>query len=65
MNNYVDLPVPVAIQGSYHRYEPLDWAKENCPSYITNDAVQIRGQYYYRFYFSNEKDRMWFTLKWA
>lgn len=63
-NNYIDLPVPVATPGCKNRYEPLEWAKMNCPSYITNDAVQKNGDYYYRFYFSNEKDILIFSLKW-
>ena len=43
----------------------LDPAKANCASYTTNDAVQIRGEYYYRFYFANDQDRVWFALRWA
>jgi hypothetical protein len=64
MNNYVDLLVPPVYPGPHRHYEPLEWAKENCPSYITNDAVQIGGRYYYRFFFGNERDRMWFALRW-
>ena len=49
-------------------YDPLwyalEWAIKNCPSYITNDAVIYQGVYYYRFYFSRERDRMWFALRW-
>lgn len=65
MNNYVDLLVPVAFPGWENRYEPLEWAKQNCPSYITNDAVQLYGEYYYRFYFGREQDRTWFALRWS
>ena len=65
MNNYVDLLVLPAQQGPHRLYEPLEWAKKNCSSYITNDAVQVRGQYYYRFFFGNEKDRIWFALRWS
>jgi len=64
MNNYVDLKVPPVMKGPSPSYEPLTWAKKNCPSYITNDAVQKSGVYYYRFYFGNEKDRAWFALRW-
>ena len=64
MKNYCDLLVPVAMPGSKYEYTPLTWAKKNCPSYITNDAVQKNGEFYYRFYFSQEQDLMMFTLKW-
>jgi hypothetical protein len=65
MSNWVDLPVPVAFAGCENRYEPLEWAKRHCASYITNDAVQKSGDYYYRFYFGQEQDRMMFLLRWA
>jgi len=64
-NNFVDLPVPVASAGCKNVYEPLQWAKKNCPSYITNDAVQKQGEYYYRFYFSDEKDYILTVLRWT
>ena len=65
VENWVDLPVPVAFAGPKNRYEPLEWAKQHCPSYITNNAVQKHGEYYYRFYFGRERDRMWFALRWS
>ena len=57
-NNYVDLPYPVS-------YESVSWVKKHCPSYITNEAVKKKGIYYYRFYFSEEKDQMMFALRWV
>jgi hypothetical protein len=44
----------------------VSYAKENCPSYITCDAV-ARGKNYgnYRFHFGNEKDYMLFVLRWS
>ena len=63
-NNFVDLLVPIATPGCKNSFEPLDWAKEKCPSYITNDAVQKNGDYYYRFYFSQERDLTAFILRW-
>jgi hypothetical protein len=64
---WVDLPVPVATQGCSPRYEPLEWAKANCASYIymSNDAMEIRGEFHYRFYFTNNQDRVWFALRWS
>lgn len=38
----------------------LEWAKKYCPSYITNDAKDG----YYRFYFKQEKECLFFKLKW-
>jgi len=65
--NWVDLPVPEAWPGHSH-VTPLDWAKAHCPTYITNDAVQRHGEYYYRFYFGDseqgEQDRVVFSLRW-
>ena len=66
MSNYIDIPVPrVPPPGNEYGYEPLTWAKQNCPSYITNDAVQRNGVFYYRFYFGNEKDQIWFAMRWV
>lgn len=62
MKNYVDLPVP---KEWINAYELLEWTKKHCPSYITNDAVQKGGEYYYRFYFGNDKDLTWFALRWS
>ena len=64
MSNFVDLLVPIAFPGSAIVYEPLAWAKKHCPSYITNDAVQKNGEYYYRFYFGKEQDQIIFALRW-
>jgi hypothetical protein len=50
-------------------WEPLEWAKKYCPSYITNDMHQD-GYYTYDntkidYFFGNEKDAMWFVLRWS
>jgi hypothetical protein len=59
---YVDLWAPEVYNSVY---APLGWAKRNCPSYITNHAVQKNGDYYYRFYFGDEQDQLWFLLRWS
>lgn len=64
MNNWVDLLVPPVRRGPSGRIEPLTWAKANCPSYITVDAVRKSDGYYYRFYFGEEQDIIFFKLKW-
>lgn len=64
MNNFVDIPVPPAQPGTSPSFEPLVWVKQHCASYITNDAVQKHGDYYYRFYFGREKDLTAFILRW-
>lgn len=66
MTNYVDLLIPEAVpaDGYSSGFEALNWAKIHCPSYITNDAIQKQGQYYYRFYFGKEQDQIVFTLRW-
>lgn len=63
LNTYVDIPAPILY---VPEYEPLEWAKKHCKSYLATDAVQDRqGNYYYRFFFSDEKDVAWFSLRWA
>ena len=50
----------------------LDWAKENCPSYVTNRVDIIRlaemdekvGPIYITFFFADEKDATLFALRW-
>lgn len=66
MNNWVDLLVPPKLDplDSSWRNKPLTWAKANCPSYITVDAVRKSDGYYYRFYFGDEQDIIFFKLKW-
>jgi hypothetical protein len=67
MKNYVVIP-----------YDPtwraLEWAKEHCPSYITNDSTPGPPRYYttysshdikIRFYFGDERDATAFALKWG
>lgn len=72
MSNWVDIlaqPASAAFTETATGFEALRWAKKNCPTYITNDAVQKGGQYYYRFYFlstpEGDRDRTVFALKWS
>jgi hypothetical protein len=52
----------------------LDWAKKNCPSYITNATGPARtkkvpGGWVNNasivYYFSDEQDAVFFALKWT
>lgn len=60
-------------------YDPdwaaVDWAKEHCPSYITNDAHIPRteslprprnkvGELVINYYFGSEEDATLFALRW-
>jgi len=50
-------------------WKPLHWAKKYCPSYITND-MHWDGYNTYDatkidYFFANEKDAMWFVLRWS
>ena len=49
-------------------WRPLVWAKEHCPSYITNDLHKNEYEQYdlekIDYFFSEEKDVIWFKLKW-
>jgi len=49
--------------------EPTKWAKKYCSSYITND-MHMDGYNTYDhtkvdYHFSDEKDAMWFKLRWS
>ena len=49
-------------------WAPLDWAKKYCPSYITNDIHKYSNSYdssRIDYFFGNEKDAMWFVLRWS
>jgi hypothetical protein len=53
-------------------YDPvwtaLAWAKEHCPSYITNDvhlAKTLNGGTKIDYHFGNEHDALLFALRWA
>ena len=56
-------------------YDPvwcaLEWAREHCPSYITNQSRPGTGttfhnrQYDIVYYFGEERDAVLFALKWA
>lgn len=65
MNNFADILVPAAMPSEKSGFEPLEWAKQNCPSYITVDAILKNDRYYYRFFFGKEKDLLMFILKWS
>ena len=50
-------------------WEPLDWAKKYCSSYITND-MHMNGYNTYDhtkvdYHFSDEKDALMFMLRWS
>lgn len=50
-------------------WEPLNWAKENCPSYISND-LHMDGYNTYDhtkidYFFSDEEDAIIFKLTWS
>lgn len=49
-------------------WEAMTWAKEHCPSYITNDMHQDGYNTYddkkIDYYFSDERDVIFFSLRW-
>ena len=56
-------------------WQPLDWAKEHCPSYITNALAHpgrmktVPGGWVrddsIKYYFGKEEDAILFALKWS
>ena len=45
--------------------ELMKWTKKNCKSLITTDGCFIDDVAYITYYFYNEKDANWFTLRWS
>lgn len=52
---------------------PLEWAKDNCPSYITNsvdpiyesDDQRFPSGFVMKYHFYDEKDAVLFALRWS
>ena len=63
----------VTIREDADPSDALQWAKDNCPSYITCDGyLENDGKYgiegglaRYYFIFSDESDMITFSLRWA
>jgi hypothetical protein len=49
-------------------WAPLSWAKEHCPSYITNDVNKplsdARIKIHIDYFFASERDAVFFSLRW-
>ena len=48
-------------------WRPLDWAKEHCPSYTTNDIHKYGNSYDNNridYFFGDSRDALIFALKW-
>lgn len=45
-------------------WEPLEWAKEHCPSYITNEIRYDDYNTYIDYHFADERDAALFILRW-
>ena len=49
-------------------WRPLEWAKEHCPSYTTNDIHICQYNSYdvnrIDYFFADSRDALIFTLKW-
>lgn len=48
-------------------WEPLEWAKKHCSSYITTDIHKYDNSYDSNridYFFGNEKDALMFLLRW-
>lgn len=46
-----------------HATQALEWAKKNCPSYVTQSWCSYRQQFV--FYFVNGKEKTLFALRWV
>lgn len=67
-------PSAIIVSLPYDRnWEALKWAKENCPGYITNRMNILRSKMFLTgndefvidYFFSNEKDKVAFLLRWG
>ena len=63
MNQYTVL-VPYAGNYLDTLLAMLNWAKEYCISYRTNNYYRMTDNNYYCFYFGEESDATFFTLRW-
>ena len=57
--------ITVTLPYNHHSEDdkgPLKWAKDHCPSYITNTVVT---GFVIKYYFSQEADAVLFALRWA
>lgn len=55
---------PVNTRDYQVNTDMLEWAETNCPSFVTNDFLQRGDGDFYRLYFKEEKDYIWFKLRW-
>ncbi len=49
-------------------WQALTWAIKNCPSYSTNIAIfrpPSTNPWQIRYYFTDQKDAVYFALKWS
>jgi hypothetical protein len=46
-------------------WKALEWAKEHCSSYITNDLHQDGYNDKIDYHFGDEKDAVMFALRWS
>lgn len=48
-------------------HDAVDWAKENCPSFLAVNTRVIHStqEYVFLFKFEKEDDAFMFTLRWA
>ena len=48
-------------------WKPLEWAKDHCPSYITNEVHRDGDNSVDKidYFFSDEKDALLFILRWS
>ena len=63
--DYVFIEVGMTVTLPYDPvWEPLEWAKKNCSSYITN-AVHSCDNTKIDYFFANKKDALMFILRWS
>jgi len=54
----------VSLPYDWH-WTALEWAKDNCPSYITNSGKRDEdGNYFIVYHFGSEQDATLFALRW-
>jgi hypothetical protein len=58
-------PVEVTTLDDKIALNMLTWAKDHCPSYITNVGILTKNDdTVYTFYFAEERDSLAFILRW-
>lgn len=59
-----EVEISVLGRSAPEKQEVLPWLRANCPSYKAYDLIMRDGIWIHKFEFGDEKDSVWFKLRW-